>query len=305
MPSDVDDLEFFATLAAAGTMTEAARHWGVSISVVSRRLKALERRLGASLVRRGARGLELTTEGRRYHTRGSEILRQLRELENSIHPDPRDLMGSIRVVSSVGLGRLHIAPLLHEFRDAHPGVDLSLELTSLPLSASVPGFDVGIHVGRVRDSALSARQLLPNRRIVVASPHYLAKYGVPRELDDLKAHSLLVVRENEGESTWRFYEAGKELALPVRGALVCNDGIAVTDWCLAGAGLAMRSSWHVAPFVRRGELVQVLPAIATPDANVLALFDAGGRAPPRVLALVAFLRRRIAERCASLPPRLA
>lgn len=301
MSSDIDDLDFFITLAAAGTMTEAARHWGVSVSVVSRRLKALEQRLGTPLAHRRGRGLELTAEGRQYHLRGREILQQLKDLESSINPDPHDLTGSIRLVSTVGLGRVHIAPILHEFRSQNSGIDCSLELTSLPLSASLPGFDIGIHVGRVRDSSLAMRQLLPNRRVVVAAPDYVAEHGAPRDLDDLGHHRLLVVRENEGESSWRFIKGGKEIAVPVHGGLICNDGLAVTDWCLAGAGLAMRSVWHVAPYVRDGRLVHVLPTVATPEANVVALFDAGTRTPPRVRALVDYLRRRLSERCVPLP----
>lgn len=298
MASAIDDLEFFTTLAAAGSLTEAARHWGVSVSIVSRRLKAIEHRLGTPLATRSARGLELTPEGREYRARGAEILQQVRDLENSVNSDPKQLTGPIRVVSTVGMGRLHIAPLLHEFRCAHPDVECMLELTSLPLSASLPGFDVAVHIGRVRDSTLSIRQLLPNRRIVVAAPAYLAAHGAPRSLSDLKSHACLVIRENDGESAWRFVVDGKEVGVPVRRGLASNDGMAVTDWCLAGAGLAMRSQWHVARHLRRGELVQVLADVETPDAHVVALFDGGHRGPARVKALVEFLRDRLPPRCA-------
>lgn len=290
MSADVDDLEFFVTLAAAGTMTEAARHWGVSVSVVSRRLKNLERRLGAPLATRRARGLELTAEGRQYRRRGAEILQAVKDLETSINPDPQDLTGSIRVVCTVGLGRLRIAPLLRQFHDLHPGTDCSLELTSLPLSASLPGYDLAVHVGRVPDSTLAMRHLLRNRRVLVASPAYLATHGTPASLHDLRFHDLLVVKENEGDSSWRFIDNDKEITLPVRGALTCNDGIVATEWCLGGAGIAMRSTWHVEPYLRRGELIQVLPEIATPEANVVALFAAGAHTPPRVRALVDHLR---------------
>lgn len=296
MASDVGDLEFFATLAAAGTMTEAARHWGVSVSVVSRRLKSLEHRLGAPLANRGARGLELTAEGRQYRARGSEILQALQDLESSINPDPRDLTGAVRVVCTVGFGRIHVAPLLREFHDRHPGTDCFLELTSRPLSASLPGFDLAVHVGRVPDSTLAMRHLLPNRRVLVASPAYIDAHGAPTDLSELRAHDLLVVRENEGESSWRFIDAGKEVAVPVRGRLVCNDGLAVTDWCLDGAGIAMRSSWHVDEYLRRGTLVEVLPHIGTPDANIVALFGAATHTPPRVRALVEHLRTGLAAR---------
>lgn len=301
MATNVSDVEFFAVLASAGTMTEAARHWGISVSVVSRRLHAMESRLGVQLAHRGGRRLVLTAEGVQYRDRGSEILQSLRDLESSINPNPHDLTGSIRLLSTVGLGRMHIAPILQEFRELHPLVDFSLELTSLPLSASVPGFDIAIHVGSVRDSSLTIRKLLRNRRIVVASPEYLSRHGTPRSLEELREHSLLIVRENEGENSWRFIRNGAEIAVPVRGSLTCNDGMAVADWCQAGGGLAMRSTWHVAPLIREGRLVQVLPEIDTPEADVVALFTGAARTPPRVRALVTFLRERLQSRCGSLP----
>lgn len=296
--STIDDLEYFTTLAGARTLTEAARYWGVSVSIVSRRLKAIEERLGVRLVERGARGIELTPEGRIYRSRGAEILQQVIDLESLMNPNPQELSGSVRVVCTVGLGRMHVGPLLKEFQAAHPKVECALELSSLPLSASLSGFDVGIHVGRVRDSSLSMRQLLPNRRVVVASPQYLAEYGRPTTIDDLKQHNCLVVRENEGESLWRFLVSGKEVSVPVRGGLSCNDGIVVTDWCIAGAGLAMRSEWHVSQFIRSEQLVHVLPEVKTPEAHVVALFDSS-RIPARVAALLDHLKAGLANRCLS------
>lgn len=296
VPAPGDDLEFFTTLVAAGTMTEAARHWGVSVSAISRRLRALEERLGVQLATRGSRTLVLTPEGERYRARGAEILQQVRDLETAIGGDPGHLSGPVRVVSTAGLGRCHIAPLLREFRAVHPLVDCSLELTSLPLSAVRPSYDVGVHVGPVPDSARAMRRLLHNRRVVVASPAYLERRGAPQDLRELRDHDCLVLREHEGEFSWRFVVDGRELAVPVRGGLTCNDGIALTDWCLAGAGLAMRSLWHVRRYLDEGSLVQVLPQIPTPPADVVALFDADARVPPRVQALVDFLGDRLPAR---------
>ncbi|HEX7659559.1 MAG TPA: LysR family transcriptional regulator [Pseudonocardiaceae bacterium] len=299
MLSDVDELEFFSTLVAARTLTEAARHWGVSVSVVSRRLRSLEERLGVRLAVRGARALTLTPEGEVYRTRGTEILQQLRDLEVSISSEPGRIAGPLRVVSTVGLGRLHIAPLLREFCLAYPGVECSLELTSLPLSAVRPGYDVAVHVGPVPDSSKAMRHLVRNRRIVVASPAYLHAHGAPEHIRQLREHECLVLHENVGDACWRFLIEGREVAVPVRGSIACNDGIALTDWCLSGAGLAMRSQWHVRPYLSSGELTQVLPGVPTPAADVVAVIDAGPRVPPRVHALVDYLRAHLPDR---VPP---
>src|SRR5699024_2760045 len=151
---------------------------------------------------------------------------------------------------------------------------------------SLPGFDLAVHVGPVPDSTLELRPLLPNRRVVVASPGYLATHGRPDSPEDLADHGCLVVHENDGESAWRFLLGGKEVSVPVTGSLVCTDGLAATDWCLDGAGLAMRSLWDVADHLRTGRLVQVLADVPTPEANIVALHQAGGRAPARVRAAV-------------------
>ncbi|MGC5628599.1 LysR substrate-binding domain-containing protein [Georgenia sp. Z1344] len=297
MPSEIDDLELVQVVAAAGTLTGAARHWGMSISAVSRRLRALEQRLGTTLAHRRARGLELTPEGRRYAERAAELLQEVRDLEDSLRPGPDRIAGPLRVVSTVGLGRSHVAPLLRELQAEHPGLDVRLELSSLPLGASLPGFDLAVRVGRVPDSTLELHLLLPNRRIVVASPAYLERHGTPRTVEDLAHHECLVVLEDEGSSTWELEVGGAPVAVPVDGHLTCTDGTAVTQWCLDGAGLAMRSTWDVGRHVRSGALVQVLADVPTPDAHVVALHDGGGRAPARVHAAVEHLRAGLARRC--------
>lgn len=296
MALPTDDLEFFTTLGSAHTLTEAARHWGVSVAVVSRRLSALEKRLGVALAVRGPRGLRLTPEGERYRGRGLDILQQIHDLEASVHPDPADLTGRIRMISTVGLGRLHIAPLVQHFQRLHPGVQITLELSSLPLSAALPGFDTAIRVGQVPDSTLRIRKLLDSRRVLVASPEYLSRYGAPASLDELRGHNCLVIRENDRESAWHFRVQGRTVSVSVSGSISCNDGLAVTDWCREGAGIAMRSLWHVQDYLDNGELVQVLPEYDTPPADVIALTESTHYTPPRVAALLSHLQRELPRR---------
>ncbi len=167
--SALDDLAFFQQLARSGSLTATARELGLSLSAVSKRLKQLEARLGVELAARTTRRLTLTAEGERYLSRGTLILDELGELENSLG-DARQqaLSGRLRVNATFGFGRRHIAPLLSSFCTANPGVEGWLELTNFPLNLSDHGFDVGIRVGPPPDSRLIARPLLANRRVLCA-----------------------------------------------------------------------------------------------------------------------------------------
>lgn len=283
MADSIDDLRFFVTLAETSTLTEAARIWGTSTARVSRRLRSIEDRLRIQLVlRRGSRGFELTGEGRTFRDEGRRILDQLEALEDDLSPEDRALSGHLRVVSTVGYGRHVVAPLVRSFREANLGVQVTLELSTLPLSAMVPGFDVAIQVGPVSDSALTLVKLESNRRVLVASPDYLERHGTPRLLADLQNHRCLVIRENGRSSSWPFIVEGRQVQVPIDADLECSDGDVVVDWCLKGTGIAMRSLWHVKDHLDSGDLVAVLPDIATPQADVVALYDADRHIAPRV-----------------------
>ncbi len=294
---DLDDLTFFHGLSQSPTLTAAARQWGVSTSAVSKRLSRLEDRLGARLVNRSTRRLHLTDEGERYAAGIDRLLPQLTDLEESISAHQGDLRGRIVVSSTIGLGRAHIAPLLADFSRRHAGVQLELNLTDLPLNIADTPFDVAIRVGRLRDSRLGARLLLHNRRVVCASPGYLAEHGPPGDLADLARHRCIVIKENENDyALWRFGTDQDPVTARVVGALACNDGDIATSWAIDGLGLIMRSTWQVDPLIRAGRLVRVLADVPIPDANVFAVFPAHVHETQRVRALLDHLRTGLTER---------
>lgn len=292
----LNDLEFFAGVVRAGTLTAAARDWDVSVPVVSRRLKALEQRLGALLVHRSTRELRLTPEGELYRDRAQAILADIADLENSVSDQGAELVGGISVRATAGIGRLHIAPLLAEFRVQHPGVSLRLDLSSEPIQTGLGGHDLGIRVGAPPDSRLAARLLARSQRVVCASPGYAAAVGLPQRVADLAAHECLTIRDNDAPSTWRLTEDGRDVAQAVSGPLSSTDGEVVTAWCLAGHGLMMRSLWHAASYLRTGALVQALGHCGTPEAHVFAVYEPGLRAPRRVRALIEFLEAELPRR---------
>ncbi len=294
--ASIDDMEFFDQIARSASLTEAARAWGKSVSAVSKRLSHLEERLGAQLVRRSTRRLSLTEEGSQYAAGIKHLLRQKLDLEDSLFYQHGNLKGRIRVHSTPGFGRSHIAPLLSEFLIKHPTVEIDLELSPLPLNLANPTFDVAIRVGALNDSRLKARLVARNRRIVCASPEYLQQHPAPEDLVDLESHNCIVLRENSNDyALWRFGESGERF-VRVSGNMISDDGEIVTDWCMQGHGLIMRSAWHVDPLIKRGLLQQVLPDIPTPEANVFALYTSDGQLPRRVTAFLDFLEKHLPER---------
>ncbi|WP_432251764.1 LysR family transcriptional regulator [Streptomyces sp. HNM1019] len=293
----MDDLWFFQVVASNETLTAASRELGCSLSVVSKRLSALEQRLDARLVQRGARRLVLTSEGEQYAARSRTILDQVRDLEESLADRSAHLRGSLTVEATLGLGRAHVAPLVGEFGAAHPHLRVQLQTSALPLRPHRRTFDVAVHVGPPPDSSLRMRRLAANRRVPCAAPGYLAERGVPRTIDDLADHNCIVLREKESDyALWRFGDTAHPRQVRVHGDLASNDGDVVTDWALQGRGVIMRSEWHVGPHLESGDLVRVLPHCPTPAADIYALHGGNGHVPLRVSRFIEHLAAGLPQR---------
>lgn len=295
----MDDLEFFEQISRSTSLTEAARSWGKSLPAVSKRLTRLEARLGVQLVRRSTRKLTLTPEGEQYAAGALAILQQRTDLEEGVSQRYGELQGRISVHSTIGLGRIHIAPLLGEFVRLHPRVTVDLELSALPLNIAGTSFDIGIRVGALEDSRLKSRRLAQSRRVICASPAYLATFGAPATLAELELHNCLILRQDSSDyALWRFGSQGDEKHVRVNGNMVSDDGEVVTGWCLQGLGLMMRSEWHANPLLREGALQRVLADIPTPPADIHAVYPAEVHTPRRVSAAIEFLTKGLAERLA-------
>lgn len=299
MTSSVDELRFFAVVAVSETLTAASRELGSSLPVVSKRLAAIESRLGVQLVHRGTRKLVLTSEGKVFAKGIGSILADVQHLEDEITGGSGELRGTLLVESTIGLGRAHVGPLLGEFGALHPALDVQLNTSPLPLSPHRREFDLAVHVGAPQDSTLRLRRLAENRRVVCAAPDYLDRRGAPRSVEELPDHNCILLRENHADyAWWRFGDGGDEFRIRVDGTLSSNDGDIVTGWALEGRGLIMRSLWQVAPLLETGRLVHVLPEVPTPPADIYALYADTHHVPARVAQALDFLAEE-------LPPRLA
>jgi LysR family transcriptional activator of dmlA len=302
--AQLDDLVFFQQLAHAGSLTATARDLGLSLSAVSKRLKQLEARLGVELASRTTRRLSLTAEGERYLERGAAILEELAELEEALGEQQAALSGPLRVNATFGFGRRHVAPLLSEFCARHPGVEATLELSNYPLSLGEQGFDVGIRVGEPPDSRLVARRILANRRVLCASPDYVARMASLASPADLATHPCLILRENESDyAVWRFHrrsDSGEEQAVKVAGPLASNDGEVIVQLALDGHGIVLRSWWDIHHHLAHGRLVELLPEWRGVRADFHAVYQQRRHVPARIRAFVAFLEEGMPGRVPAL-----
>ena len=287
------DLSFFHLLANKGSLAATARELGVTPPAVSKRLTALEARLGVRLVNRTTRSMSLTAEGELYFSHAARILTQIDEVEQLIGASRATPKGLIRVNASLGFGRRYIGPALAAFFAQYPEVEIQLEISDHPLDLATHGFDLGIRFGTLPDAAFHARKVASNRRLLCASPLYLEKHGTPQKLADLQQHNCIFLRQNETPyGVWSFTNGGRTQNVKVRGALGCNDGEVALNWPLEGFGILLRAEWDIARYVRSGRLRLVLEDQTPTRADVYAVYPQQLHLSARVRSLIDFLVER-------------
>lgn len=295
------DLGFFATLAASGSLTAAARELGVSTPAVSKRLSQMEARLGLALVTRTTRRMNMTPEGELYLEHARRILREIDELGQLLGSAKVTPKGLVRVNATLGFGRSAIAPIVSRFVRKHPQVEVQLQLSVNPPLAVDDAYDVCVRFGEPPDSRVVARRIAANQRVLCASPAYLARHPRPKAPRDLSAHNCIGIRQGDDAfGVWRLSsgrgEQRRTESVRVRGNLVTNDGEIAVKWALEGHGIVMRAHWDVAAFLRSGRLVQVLPTFQTPDADIFAIYPQRLQHAVRVRAFVDFLAESLSAR---------
>lgn len=293
--SDAADLAFFSLLARHPSLAAAAQELGVTPPAVSRRLAALEQRLGVRLLNRTTRRLSLTPEGERYVDEGERILRDIDSLERSLAASRAVPRGLLRINATFGFGRCHLAPAVSDFVRRYPEVEVVLQLTDRPLDLTEHAMDIGIRFGNPPDARVLARQIAANRRLLCAAPAYLAAHGSPASPAELAAQQCIVIRENNRAfNHWQLSDGKQQELVKVRGALSSNHGEVAVDWALAGHGIILRSEWDVAPYLRSGQLQRLLPAWTGAAADIYAIYPQRHHLSAKVRVFIDFLVERFA-----------
>jgi DNA-binding transcriptional LysR family regulator len=281
----------FVEVAAKGSLSAAARAEGIAPAMIGRRLDALEDRLGVKLLQRTTRKIALTNEGIAFLEDCQRILAELQDAEAAVTDRSERASGHLTISAPAGFGRKHVAPLMPSFLAEHRNLTLSLNLNDRVVDLIGEGIDVAIRIATLSDSNLIGVKLADNKRVVVASPAYLNRHGIPASLDDLSAHNCLAISNEGSQRGWTFRQHGRNVTLRVAGNMVCNDGQVLHEWALAGKGLAWRSMWEVGTDIEAGRLVTVLDEFAAPGNDIYAVFAQRRHLPLRIRVLVDFLRR--------------
>ncbi|GEO14345.1 LysR family transcriptional regulator [Microvirga aerophila] len=291
----ITSMQVFVRVAGLGSFSAAARSLGLSQTMVTKHIAALEGRLGVKLLHRSTRRLVLTEGGRNYLAACERILVEIEEAEASSSLDRIEPRGTLRLNVPLTFGFREIAPALAEFGRLHPALTVDLGLADRYVDLIEEGWDLAIRIGRLKDSSLVTRKLAPCRIVVCAAPSYLEAYGVPATPEDLGRHNCLgyTLPSTLSATRWLFGHEG-ETAVPVSGKLRANNGDALLAAAVAGQGIIYQPTFLVGDCLRDGSLVRVLAEHPVPEFGVHAVLPSGRQAPAKVRAFVEFLARRFA-----------
>lgn len=283
------ELELFALVADNGSFSAAARRLGLAPSSVSRVVDHMEERLGVRLLLRTTRSLTLTPEGSSYLSAARRILADLRETEQLIshQSSPK---GRLRVSASIEYGRMFLLPVLGGFIQRYPDILLDVSLTDTVVDIAAGQADVGIRVGPLADTQLVARKLAETRKVIVASPDYLARRGVPGTPEDLHAHDCLGFNFKRTAPVWPFLREGRHYALAIKGSVEADNGDTLRQLAIGGVGITRVGTITVEEEIRSGALIPLLEEFNPGDVEeVHALFVGGPHIPARVRCFLDYL----------------
>ena len=283
-------MQFFVLVARHGSLAAAARALDQTPPAATKRLAALEARLGVRLLNRSTRSLSLTSEGETYLQHATRILADVKDMEDAVSQGRATPKGLLRVNATLGFGRTTIAPLVSRFSARYPDVEVQMEVTDKPVDLVESGFDLAIRFGALPDKRLNARRIMSNRRFLCASPGYLERHGTPASLADLADHRCIIHRQNDDAyGIWRFQHQEHTEVVKVHGNLSSNDGDIVLGWALDGHGILIRSEWDLARYLDSGRLRIVLPGFTLPSADLFVYYPSQRNQTVRARAFIDFL----------------
>lgn len=289
-------LEVFTKVAATGSFSAAGRALGLSQTMVTKHIAALEAHLGVKLFHRTTRKLSITDAGRNYLESAERILADVEAADSAVAADRIEAKGLLRLSAPVSFGARQIAPLLPEFAQRFPRVSVELGLNDRLVDLAEEGWDLALRVGSLADSSLIARRIAPCRTVLCASPGYLKAHGTPRTVAELADHNCLgyTLSRLAGADRWTFGARG-DVSVNVAGNLRANNGDALLAAAVAGQGVIYQPTFVAADALRAGTLVAIaLDHAAFEFAGIYAVYPPDRHPPAKLRAFIDFLAARFA-----------
>jgi DNA-binding transcriptional LysR family regulator len=292
----LEAMSIVLTVAEAGSLSAAARRLNAPLATVSRKVTDLEAHLRTKLFNRSSRKLVLTEAGSSYVAAAKRILADVLEAERAASGEYAAPTGELVVTTPVGLGRLHLIPVLKDFLAAYPDIDVRLVLSDRVVSLLEESIDVALRIGELPDSSLIALRIGSVRRILCASPAYLAARGTPRTPDDLVGHDCITYAGFVSRDVWTFVRGKSDIAVPIRSRLVVGSVEAACDAALAGIGITVAFSYHVRAALAAGTLTTLLDDFQPAVQPVSLVYAAGRFLPIKLRAFLDFAAPRLKAR---------
>jgi DNA-binding transcriptional LysR family regulator len=289
------EMEMFVRVVEAGSFSAAALDLDRGQPAVSKAIASLEDRLGVRLLTRSTRKLSPTEAGAAFYERAVRAIGEADEAEAVAQGAGAGLEGRLRISAPVTFSRLHLVPKLGSFLDAHPKVQLDLVMDDRVIDLVAENIDAALQLGVLTDSALKARKLGHADRLVVASPAYLARRGVPRTPADLLEHDSIIYGQSSGGQEWLFRRGASETSIYLTPRLKLSAAEGVREAVLAGQGFAIASRWMFAPELASGEVASILEEWTLPPLDLWVIFPAGRLTTAKARAFINWFERMMSQ----------
>ena len=295
LPS-LTDLNVFYTVAKKKSFTVAADELNASTAYVSKRIRILEETLKCKLFHRSTRHISLTEDGKLILERVFHILTEFEKLEDIINNPENSPTGKLDIVSNFSFGRAHVAPILSKLMQKYPDLDISFNTIDRTLDLIEHSLDLDICVGNDIDPNMIAKQLLPNYRILCASPHYLALNSEPDDLHDLDNHIFLATRQRDQLNTiWKLRSPLEDVALSITPKFTSNSSDIIKKLAIDGQGIILCSVWDVIDEIRNNQLEHILTAYWQ-DADIWAVYPSRLKSSSKLKTCIFFIQAELSNR---------
>src|SRR5580658_7717112 len=288
------EMEIFVRVIEAGSFSAAARDLNMGQPAVSKTIASLEDRLGVRLLTRSTRKLSPTETGAAFYERVVRAIGEADEAEAAAQGAGPGLEGRLRISAPVTFSRLHLVPKLGSFLDAHPKVQLDLVMDDREVDLVAENIDAALRLGVLTDSALKARKLGQADRLVVATPDYLARRGIPRTPADLLEHDGVIYGQSSGGQEWLFRRGTAETSVYLKARLKLSAAEGVREAILAGQGFAIASRWMFAPELESGEVVSILDEWTLPAMDLWVIYPSGRLTSAKARAFIKWFEEILA-----------